>query len=90
MKSIAFVPLLMIVAACGRPAPVATPSPATNPPPARMILPPITNPSPSEPSLINDLTGKTTVDAGRRAAQSARESAALHNARNAEVLEDRP
>jgi hypothetical protein len=55
-----------------------------------MILPPITNPTPSQPSLINDLTGKTAVDAGRRAAQSARDSAAKENARNAEVMEDTP
>lgn len=89
MKILAAVLLLALLAACGPTAPSESNTPpATSPPAPRMILPPITNPTPSKPSLINDLTGKTTVDAGRRAAQSARESAARHNANNAEVLED--
>jgi hypothetical protein len=89
MKTLPVLLLITLLAACGpttKPEPAGPPS--AEPPAPRMILPPITNPTPSKPSLINDLTGKTTVDAGRRAAQSARESAALHNARNAEVMEE--
>jgi hypothetical protein len=89
MKSIPILMLLLLTAACNRPSPTQE-SASTNPPAPRMILPPITNPTPSQPSLINDLTGKTAVDAGRRAAQSARDSAAKENARNAEVMEDTP
>jgi hypothetical protein len=89
MKTIPFIALMILLTACNRPSP--TQESETNTPPApRMILPPITNPTPSQPSLINDLTGKTAVDAGRRAAQSARDSAAKENARNAEVMEDTP
>jgi hypothetical protein len=89
MKTIPFIALVIILAACNRPTPTQEPA-STNPPAPRMILPPITNPTPSKPSLINDLTGKTAVDAGRRAAQSARDSAAKVNARNADVMEDTP
>ena len=89
MKTLPSVLLLALLAACGpSPKSESTATPPSEPPAPRMILPPITNPTPSQPSLINHLTGKTTVDAGRRAAQSARESAALHNARNAEVMEE--
>jgi hypothetical protein len=89
MKSIAMIMVLLLAAACNRPTPPQELA-STNPPAPRMILPPITNPTPSKPSLINDLTGKTAVDAGRRAAQSARDSAAKVNARNADVMEDTP
>ena len=87
MKSSLFVLLLILASACSQSNPPAEPV-ATNPPPPHVILPPITNTTPAKPSLINDLTGKTAVDAGRRAAQSARESAAKQNARHAEAMEE--
>lgn len=95
-KSIICVGLVLLMG-CGRNETTSSvPPPAAATPPGtttvhvtrREVLPPITNAIPEKYGIIDDLTGKTTVDMGRRAAQKAREAAAKHDAQVNDELQE--